>query len=279
MEYSNPKIPEGINASQKNPLKEFVVLTIGVLGVVAIIVTILSVAAEKLAPFIPFSTEQGLVKKYQGLFPDNDEITPYLQNLAEKLSASMQLPDDMKVIVHYSDKDTVNAYATLGGHIVIFRGLIDKLPHENALAMVLAHEIAHVYHRHPIIATGRGLVVGLALAGFAGLSGNDLFSGVISDTSLLTVMTFSRSQERQADRTGIDAVAKYYGHVAGADELFRTLIKLQADQMVAVPGFMSSHPLSQDRIDELNRYAKKNSWKLSGKKVPLPSILAKRLDS
>ena len=50
----------------------------------------------------------------------------------------MDLPKDMSITVHYSTDKTVNAMATLVGNIIIFQGLIDVLPNENALAMVMA---------------------------------------------------------------------------------------------------------------------------------------------
>lgn len=276
MDYSNPKIPEGINTGKEHPLKEFAILTSGVLGVVIVAVLILSLAAEKLAAYIPFKMEQRLVEPHQDLFPEESEVSRYLQNLADELGEAMNLPDGMRITVHYSDKDTVNAYATLGGNIVIFRGLLQRLPHENALAMVLAHEMAHAYHRHPIIATGRGLAVGMALASFAGLSGNNVFSGLISDVSLLTVMTFSRAQERQADQTGVSAVARYYGHVSGSADLFLEFVKLQDEQLVSLPAFMSSHPLSQDRIEDLHRYSEENGWAMDQPTRPLDSSALRR---
>ena len=64
--------------------------------------------------------------------------------------------------MHYDASDTVNAFATLGGHVVIYRGLLEKLPNENVVAMVVAHEIAHIKHRDPVAALGRGVAITLA---------------------------------------------------------------------------------------------------------------------
>ena len=47
-----------------------------------------------------------------------------------------------------------NAYATLGGNIILTRELINSMSSENALSMVLAHEIAHIKHRDPIRSAG-----------------------------------------------------------------------------------------------------------------------------
>ena len=116
------------------------------------------------------------------------ELQAYLDRLTVRLVQHLDLPDGMQVRVHFSGDDIFNAFATLGGNIVLFRGLTERLPHENALAMLLAHEIAHVLHRDPIVGIGRSaaiqLVVGL-------LSGSpDL--RVLGGAGVYTQLRFSR---------------------------------------------------------------------------------------
>ena len=83
MEYSNPKIPEGINSSQDSPLKEFVILTGGILAIVFVVLLILSVMADKLAHYIPFSVE---LSATEGRFSDNKSVVlmkRYLDKLVQ----------------------------------------------------------------------------------------------------------------------------------------------------------------------------------------------------
>jgi len=152
----------------------------------------------------------------QKVVPEPHQFDERLKPLADRIAHAMDLPEEMKITVHYADVDEINAYATFGGHVVINRGLIDKLPNENALAMVMAHEIAHIKHRHPIRSLGRAAVVIIALMAVAGLQGNDVVGTIIGDTGALTLLSFSRGQESQADRSALEAVAGVYGHVAGA---------------------------------------------------------------
>lgn len=51
--------------------------------------------------------------------------------------------------------------ATPGGHVIIYRGLLEKIPNENTLVMLLGHEIGHIKLRHPVKALGKGVVIGL----------------------------------------------------------------------------------------------------------------------
>lgn len=274
MHYENPKIPEGINVSSEHPLKEFAQLLIGAIVLVAILVVGLALLAEHLVRYVPFEMEKGIAAQYPGKLPARTAVTDYLQTLADQLAAAQDLPAEMRITVHYVDDNTVNALATLGGNVVFFRGLIEKLPNENALAMVMAHEIAHIKHRHPIIALGRGVVVGLALAALTNFSGNGLAGNVLSDAGLLTVLSFNRDQEAEADRSALAALARHYGHVSGADTFFVTMQELPAHKSrESIPTFMSTHPATQDRIETLRTLAQQNGWAMDRPTSPLPEII------
>lgn len=274
MHYENPKIPEGINVSSEHPLKEFAQLLIGAIVLVAILVVGLALLAEHLVRYVPFEMEKGIAAQYPGKLPARTAVTDYLQTLADQLAAAQDLPAEMRITVHYVDDNTVNALATLGGNVVFFRGLIEKLPNENALAMVMAHEIAHIKHRHPIIALGRGVVVGLALAALTNFSGNGLAGNVLSDAGLLTVLSFNRDQEAEADRSALAALARQYGHVSGADTFFVTMQELPAHKSrESIPTFMSTHPATQDRIETLRTLAQQNGWAMDRPTSPLPEII------
>lgn len=253
MQYSNPQIPEGINTSTEHPLKEFVLLTAGVIAVVVIAALLLGYLADAFSNRIPFSVEKSLT---EGRFHKDStaaEMDAYLNSLADKLAAAQNLPAGMTITVHYVDADTVNAFATLGGNVVMFRGLLEKLPNENALAMVLAHEIAHVRHRDPIRGAGRGIVIGLALSMISATLGNAVTDQVLSGGGMLTVLQFSREQESAADETALDALRVHYGHVDGATDLFKVLEA--AGSGLSPPEFFSSHPLTQKRIERIREVA------------------------
>ncbi len=279
MKYSNPKIPEGINTSTENPLKEFFILSIGVLGLIFIAVTILSLAAEKLAVYVPFKAEQSLIPEMWTQIDSESETETskqsreYLQSLSDRLANYMHLPDAMEITVHYMEDDTVNAFATIGGHIFMFKGLMDKLESENALAMILAHEMAHVYHRHPIVAMGRGVVIGLLLSAISGVSSDVLVGQVVGETGMVAILNFNRDQEREADITALHAVNGLYKHVAGSNDLFTILMQAHNADSSEPPTFLSTHPLTQDRIEKLTSYAEERGWNINAELTPIPQNL------
>lgn len=278
MDYSNPEIPEGINTSKQHPLKDFFILSASILGGIALCLLLLGLFVERLALHIPFSVEQRLIEKIEleDVVNSDPEAQDYLNKLSAQLLSYIELPTDITVTVNYIDDATENAFATLGGHISIYRGLIDLLPNENALAMVIAHEIAHIKYRDPVIALGRGVVIGLFLTTLAGLSTDHLINRVVTDTGTLTILGFSREQERRADEIALKALAKHYGHVNGADSLFNAFIKKENRIAKYMPEFFSTHPLSNNRIEEIHRLAHTNNWPIEGETTPLPVLLRKQ---
>ncbi len=279
MNYSNPQIPEGINVTPVHPLKEFFTLIAGVGAVVIVAVILLALLAQWLVSFIPFEKEQQWLGSLGSSFvnsqkieniPETDgQVESYLQNLADKLSKAQGLPADIKIKVHYIEADTVNAFATLGGNVVIYKGLLEQLPHENALSMVMAHEIAHVKHRHPIMALGRGVAIGLALVSVSGVGDGSLSQQLLGNISLLTVLSFSRSQEIESDNEALETLLTYYGHLEGADALFHVL--QQEYEGMEPPQFLSTHPHTDHRIERVN--AIQSELMMSEKLVALPEYI------
>jgi len=225
---------------------------------------------------VPFETEQDLIPKmWTQVNSETDSETStqtreYMQSLSDRLAVHMQLPVGMEITVHYIEDDIVNAFATVGGHIFIYQGLLDKLHSENALAMVIAHEMAHIYHRHPIIAMGRGVVISLLLSAISGAS-SDLFVGqVVNETGMIAMLNFNRDQEREADITALNAVYGLYHHVAGTNDLFKALMQAHDPDEVEPPVFLSTHPLTQARIDDLIEYAQEKGWDTDTELTPIP---------
>lgn len=231
---------------------------------------VLSLSADYLARHIPFRYEHILAQSFERELDGTRTFDRVLFPLGERLADAMALPDEVEITLHYADEDVVNAFATFGGHVVIYRGLIKKLQSENALAMVLAHEIAHVKHRHPIRTLGRGAVVILAMLAFAGVQGDDLVGKIAGGAGSVTSLGFSRAQENEADATALAAVQQVYGHIAGALQLYDVLLDEHGETGESLPVFLSTHPLTADRIDTLRALAREQGWRSEGEVTALP---------
>lgn len=263
MKLENPRQADQYDPEAEQPLRELALLLGGVLALGLIAVLALALTAGWLAPKLPFGVERDFMASRIATDPRFETQSRALQALAERLAAALTLPADMKLAVHYSDDLSVNAYATLGGHIVVHRGLIARVDSENALAAVLAHEIAHVRLRHPAAAAGRGMTIGLALSALSSAIGNSVAARIMGTTGMGVLLSYSREQETAADEDALRAVARVYGHLGGAADLFETLKKSEPN---AEGGFeiFRSHPFSDRRIEHVRDFAARHGVPAEG---------------
>ena len=267
-EYSNPEVPHEVNVSERTPVRDFLRLSIGLGLIVAIVAGVVFFTARFWAPHIPFRYEENLTDfnfKEEGRNPCAAAGERSLQALADDLAAKMALPAGMSVRIHFINSDEPNALATLGGNIAVSRGLVENVHSENALAMVLAHEIGHIKHRDPIVSLGGGVAMALIFSALLGDSNDGTFAtGIIG----MTQMSFSRGQEERADREALLAVQARYGHTDGADEFFDYILH-EHPKMSRLPTFVRTHPSLQSRLDAIRATFTSNQHPLQ----PLPESI------
>ena len=271
--FENPDVPHEVNSGTGSALRDFVSLGMWLALGTVLLVTALTLGMRWMAPLLPFRYETKLV----GWAIDDHTKDPadpaaqakqaQLQTLADQLSAHMALPPEMHIQVHWRDNPDPNAFATLGGHVFIHQGLLDVVDSENALAMVLAHEIAHVRHRDPIASAGAGLVTSLTLGVLTGGQGT-----VASDTaSALSQLHFSRRQERAADEAALQALRAQYGHLNGAERFFDAM---QREEGLGqhLPTVLKTHPGTEERLAAIR--AAQAAQPSASAPLPLPPGLA-----
>ncbi len=140
-----------------------------------------------------------------------------------------------------NDDDIVNAFATPGGYIYIYTGLIHYLDNEAQLAGVMGHEMAHADLRHTTDqltqAYGISFLLGVLL-------GED--PGVIADIAAsLTSLAFSREDETQADEYSVIYLCPTEYYAPASAGFFE---KVEAEGGAQPPEFLSTHPNPDDRI-------------------------------
>ena len=266
----HPEIPEGVNASKTLPIVDFAYMLAGVGLIILLIMLVAQLSAGVMVRHISFQAERELFDRFapEDIYEDAEENiqkTRYLQSLADELVPLMQLPPGVMVEVHYDPSDIPNAYATLGGHIVIYQGLIDEVSSENGLAMVLAHEIAHIKNRDPIMSLGRGTVSLIGLAILSGFGDSSSMGALINVVGGGFLAKFSRDQESQADQDAVAAVFGKYGTVQGADEFFINMSRKPTDMGLV---FFSTHPNTDERIARIAASSGSDE-----SLVPLPNVL------
>ncbi len=262
--YSNPQIRQKtFKDSTHNEHRDTLKLVFGIIAVLVATLLIADRLCYYFAPRLPFSWEVkladnlGLSEKSFALMGSNNGKKPNPQDVAtrdalqarvEVLRKTLAFPDDMPIVVHYIKSDTVNAAATLGGHVAVFQGLIARVQSQEELDAVLAHELGHVRHRHMARQMSRGIMIGTVLS-FMGMNSSGVFQWLLGDVQNFELLARSREAEREADEDAIFASKQLYGHTGGMVDLFDSFAALERERgggAIQI-SWLRSHPLSEDR--------------------------------
>jgi beta-barrel assembly-enhancing protease len=132
---------------------------------------------------------------------------------------------------------------------VMTTGLLLTAPSAEAVAGVLAHELAHVTERHGMRAllreAGLGLLLSLVVGDAAGAG-----SVLLENASALTGLSHTREMERAADLEAVALLRRAERDPRGLVAMLRELAKREAEG-AQLPAFLSSHPLSSERLERL----------------------------
>ena len=195
---------------------------------------------------------------------DNKELTKYYVELGEKIARSSHRPDlNWKFTI--IDDPTFNAFATPGGYVYFYRGLLAHFNSEAELAGVLSHEIAHITARHAVRGMSTAQVTNLLI----GLAASNVPGGSISNSgfSLLNQIVnkgYSRKYESEADniakeylgRNGYNqnAMANFLKTMKSADDLENEIAKKEGRPISAgYHSIFSTHPSTENRIEAMNQ--------------------------
>jgi predicted Zn-dependent protease len=193
----------------------------------------------------------------------NDQVTGYIQGIVNQIIQAPQIKYrgkfPYKVTVINDDK-TINAFATPGGYIYVYTGLLRFLENEASLAGVLGHEIAHSEERHGTEHMTNQLGVEVALSLALGNNPSKLAEVAGNAAALLVLLRNSRDDETEADGrsfTYLQSTPYWPGAIKGFFE--RMLEKNGGRSQGALEEWTSTHPLDQTRIDHINTLLRENN--------------------
>ena len=210
-----------------------------------------------------------------GEYQDNDMQTWVRQKGTEmgKISHRPNLEYHVKVV----DSPVVNAFAVPGGYIYLTRGILAQLNNEAELIGVLGHEMGHIAARHSVNQQSKQQLGQLLLIG--GMIASEKFAQYAEyamQGMQLLFLRFSRDNEREADRLGVEYSSKVGYDAHKMADFFKVLQKMNmAESEGGVPTFLSTHPDPGDRYNSVNQKATEwqDSLKLSSWKVNADSYL------
>ena len=191
--------------------------------------------------------ELPLVKDAAAVASFREAVGP-LRRVAER----QNLPWTFDIV----NSDQVNAFAVPGGHIYVFRGLIERAATYDEFAGAVAHEIAHVDLRHSAEQMGQasaanlgvnlayivlGRQPGAAEQAAVGVAGGAVFA------------KFSRDDENEADSVAVRSLTQAGIDPGGLPRMFEKLQQIAAREPSKVEQWFSSHPMPADRIENTRR--------------------------
>jgi Zn-dependent protease with chaperone function len=252
MNDASEKIPyvpkpdlEGINAIENDhPLKDAAILLAGFVAIVCIGYALLIGISDWALRHISLQQEmRWFSKTWDSEFlshPLPDEV----QQLVMQLNQQIDFPLQVSVLCSHD----INALALPGGRILLTQGLLENLPTNNALIFVLGHEAGHIVHRDHLRGMGRQIIftMGAALLGFSD-------SAALSTVNQTIGRAYDREQEARADQYGLQLTQKIYGHTWGAEALFEILAQQENFVDRSLSRFSSTHPPSQDRLNQIRQ--------------------------
>jgi len=177
-----------------------------------------------------------------------------IDGIVSQLTAKAQ-PQPYTFRITVVNSGIVNAVAAPGGHIIVFRGLLERTDNAEELAGVLAHEIEHVLHRHITRAIFQQASTGVLMAALVG----DV-SGVVAygleGARTLGELQMSRAAESEADREGMRLLQEAGIDPAGMITFFEKLSKYERERGDdALTRYLRSHPTTAERIATLRGLA------------------------
>lgn len=187
-------------------------------------------------------------------------IGKYILNSSPKIEYKNVFPYKFQVI-----NDTIiNAFCTPGGFVYVYTGLMKFIDNEATLAGVMAHEIAHAERRHMTQRLTSYYGVSLLMNIVLGNNPNTAAEIAANLVAGLGFLANSRSDEEEADNYSIKYLmtSKYY---PGAIQFFFDKILAEQKKKGTVGGgfdrLLSTHPLPQDRIDNVKEQLKNHNIK------------------
>ncbi|QSQ23596.1 M48 family metalloprotease [Pyxidicoccus parkwayensis] len=204
--------------------------------------------------------KQELETKEKVKYVQDPSVVDYVKSISSPIlrQATKDRPGVKWTVNVIDDPKTVNAFATPGGYLYVYTGLLLAADNEAELAGVMAHEAGHVVARH----SARAMVsqMGLQTVTQAALGKNP--SAVATIAAQLvgggTMLAYGRSEETEADEYG----ARYSSGAGYDPRGLITFFEKLEKQQGSSPAFMkwlSTHPTNKDRISHLQKFIAQNN--------------------
>ncbi len=190
-----------------------------------------------------------------GLY-ENPPLLALIEEKGREMAAISHRPE-LEYHFRILDSPVINAFAVPGGFIYFTRGILAQFNNEAEMIGVLGHELAHITARHSASrATQQQLAQILLIGGMIASEEFARYGQVAMAGMELLFLRFSRDDERQADRLGVEYSSKIGYDAREMANFFEVLIRMNlSEERAGIPNFLSTHPDPGDRYNDVRRDA------------------------
>lgn len=228
-------------------------IAIGIMAIIGLCyVYVIPWVAEKSVVLIPEEYDDKLGNSTwignQNFITIDSTKTKILNDFAKQLD--LKNSKQLKFTVVKSNE--INAFALPDGNIVVYTGILKEMKDYEELVGLLGHEASHVNNRHSMKMLCRSLSGYLFISVILG-DANGIMATIGDNVNSFQSLSFSREFEHQADLDGFKILVANKVDPQGMSNLFK---RLQQQQFIAIPEFLSSHPVTENRIDFIDNMIK-----------------------
>jgi predicted Zn-dependent protease len=204
-----------------------------------------------------------ILASYGGSY-DDPRLEALIGKTVDRLVAASDRPDQAyKVTILNSG--AVNAFALPTGQLYVTRGLIALASDTSELSSVLSHEMAHVLAKHAAIREDQARQAAVVTRVVTDMSNDPDITALALAKTKLTLASFSRAQEFEADGIGVGISARAHFDPYGAARFLTSMernAELKAGKISLDPraqDFLSSHPATPERVQNAQSIARQYS--------------------
>jgi len=246
-------------------IKVHILIAILILGlIVGGYFLIIPWVAEKAVLIIPEKYDASLGHTFFNEYVTKNNVDSAKTNILNEFAAGLKLNNSKPLHFTVVQSDIVNAFALPDGNIVVYTALLNKMKGYDELAGLIGHEVIHVNNRHTMKMLCRNLS-GYIFISVVLTDVNGIMAVIADNARNLESLSFSRQFEQEADVQGTELMIQNGINPKGMTTLFT---RLKSEEKVLVPTFISSHPMTDDRIKYINELIKnKPSFRKENKRL------------
>lgn len=234
-----------------------ILLTIFIFCCIAAYVWLLPWIGKRSLSLVPVEAEITMGEQLKQVYLKggtlNDSASMYVNDFVHTL----KLNTDYPLRIYVLESPEINAFALPGGNIFVYSGLLSKMDSYEELTALLSHEVTHVINRHSMRSILRDAAAGILISAlFGDVTG--ISTALLLKADEFKHLDYSRDLETEADNNGLDLMVRNRVNPQGMLNLLK-LLKEESVETPALMKYLSTHPDTQARIDNINSHPQVNT--------------------